>query len=552
VILAKPTFGAARPQLDWWAGRAALLAVVVIAGYWLSLATLWRDLAGQTPTAFIGLAPILAAGLLVAGLRRRTSLPLPGRIDLLLGLALIALAAIIVFIVPFAASVYFWAARLDILSLPLFVGGALVVLFGWRVLFVSRGALLLLLLTWPLPYLALIENSSEALTNVTAAVVGAVTSFAPIASPVKGSDATFLVAYAPDPFQVQIATACAGLNSTVAFLLVGGAFTLLLEGRILAKLLWLALGLTVVFAFNVVRVVLLITVGAAFGQAAAIDMFHPVAGLLALFLALVLMLGLVRRFGLRVPALRPRRIRSGPSRRRPPVPITRRRRTLAARGAVLVFVATLFATANATFAAYEADPNGQASVAQPLNPASTVADRLIRSSQEILAGKPYYGEDSRWMRYRLGAAPGTAPANRYALWLDDIRVTDRQRLVDFNVEKCYRFHGQSIDASQAVALGRGVIGRIVQTQFSERGPTWIVLWWEWPVQVGAAVEHERVALLAPATVTVTPPSGARTGGVPFDFGSAVADAYRPLAEDLAAYASDIVAAQTTATGTAAR
>lgn len=555
-------FGPTRPHVAWWAGRAALLITIVVAGYWLSLATLWRDLTGQTPLAFIGLSPILALGLLLAGLRRRGPLPPPGRVDAVVGLGLIAGAALIVFIAPFAASIYFWVARLDILSLPLYAAGALILLFGWRVLFLARGALLLLLLAWPLPFLVLMENTSEFLTDVTAGAVRAVTSVIPMAAEVPGSDAVFTIAFAPEPFVVQIATACAGLNSTVAFLLVGGAFTLLLTGSLLGKMLWLASGLVLIFALNVVRVISLIAVGAGFGESAALELFHPVAGMVALALGLSVMLLVARRFGLAVPPLHVTRPPAPPKQAIAPLPVDRpRRRGMAWRAVILVLIAATFGTANATFAAYEEGLNS--TTARPLTPRAAqqtevgptptagepeptfIADRLVRRSTEITIGKPYFGTDSTWIRYQLGRDREEAGVAGYPMWLDSIRVVDRQSLVDFGVEDCYRFHGQSIDASEAIALGGGVVGRIVVTSFAQGGMPWIVLWWEWPVQAGNEIHHERVVLLAPATSRPAGPSG-EVGRGPlfmFDFGTAVSAEFRPLANEMAAFASRIVVAQ---------
>jgi exosortase/archaeosortase family protein len=541
-----------------------VLVVIVATAYWLSLGTLMRELGGQTPLAFVGLAPLLALGLLVAGLIRRIPLPAPGRVDLVAGLVLIAAAAAILTVAPYAASVYFWAARLDILSLPLFVAGGLILLFGWRVLFVSRAALALVLLTWPLPYAVLIENTSAFLTDVTAGALDRITTIVPIAAAVPGGSATFMVAYAPAPFQVQVATACAGLNSTVAFLLVGGAFAMLLVGRLPAKILWLMTGLVLIFLLNVVRVVLIVAVGAAFGEAAAIDVFHPVAGMAALALGLLLMLRVLPKFGLSVPPFRPNEPSGPPARPRSPRP----RHALAWRSALLIVVAVLFGVVNGTYAAYEQAPSTatarplvpKVQVVQAAGPGATAAsgpgasapptvsrigDRVVLSSREITVGKPYYGDDSTWIRYSIARDSSAPKADQYQLWLDDIRVTDRQKLVDFGVEKCYRFHGQSIDAAQAVALGNGVVGEIVETQFVTNGTPWLVLWWEWPIAVGSQTLHERLVLLAPAAYAPTAQSSTIAGTPPvmFDFGTAVPEPHRALANDMVSLAHEIVVSQ---------
>jgi exosortase/archaeosortase family protein len=545
-MLAIRQLGSTPRQVPWWAGRAALLAVLVVVGYWLSLGSLWSDLGGQTPLAFIGLAPILAFALLVAGLRRREQLPFPGRIDLILGLIFIAAAGAIVLAGPSLASVYFWTARLDIASLPLFAAGALILLFGWRVIFVARGAMLLLLLTWPLPYLVLLENTSEAMTTITVAALKVITSVIPIAHASSGGDALFTVANA-HPFQVQIATACAGLNSTVAYTLVGGAFVLVLRGKLTSKLAWFALGLAVVFLFNVVRVVMLVAVGAAFGQAAAMDFFHPIAGMVALTAGLLVMLVLLPRFGLRVPDLQPALPAAAPLPARPTLAPTRH--AMAGRAALLAVVAVLFAAVNATFAAFENGPGYTGAVARPVvGTFASLGGWRVMDQHDIEIAKPYFGAESTWTRYRLRPDSGVPESDRYTIWLDSVTTDNRQSLIDFGIEKCYRFHGHSIDAADPVALGAGVVGSVMAVTRTN-GSEWVVLWWEWPVEQAGRVVHERVTMLASTTVKPSTAPGQIPGKplILFDMGTKIPDGLQPLATNMASVAAHLVTDRTATT-----
>jgi exosortase/archaeosortase family protein len=538
----------ARPQAPWWAGRAALLAALVVAAYWLSLGSLWNDLGGQTPLAFIGLAPILAFGLFLAGLRRRDALPFPGRVDFILGLILIALAGSIVLFGPSFASVYFWTARLDIASLPLFAAGAMILLFGWRALFVARGAILLLLMAWPLPYLVLLENTSELLTDVTTTALRLVISVVPIARGVTGDPSMFTVANA-QPFQIQVATACAGLNSTVAFTLVGGAFLLILRGTWPAKIIWYIAGIGVVFLLNVVRVISLVAVGAAAGQTAAMDFFHPIAGMVALTLGLLIMLIVLPRFRLATPDLRPAPPTAVPLAQPPVTPPTRH--ALTTRAALLAVIALLFGLVNATFAVYETGPATTGAAARPIvGQMGRLGGWRVTDQHDISVGKPYFGADSTWTRYRLRPSLDVPSSDQYTIWADSVTTSDRQALDDFGVEKCYRFHGHSIDAAQPVSLGAGIVGSVIAVTRTDH-TAWVVLWWEWPVEQGGQVRHERVTMLAstklrPETLAPT------TGGGPlilFDVGTPIPDTLEPLAADMTSIASRIVAQQTSTVAT---
>jgi hypothetical protein len=230
----------------------------------------------------------------------------------------------------------------------------------------------------------------------------------------------------------------------------------------------------------------------------------------------------------------------------------------------------MFGVVNGTFAAYEEGPN--TAVSAPLvahaapgaarattgpggeaaQPERRIGDRDVIAEEEITVGKPYFGSDSTWIRYKLARSSAAPARDRYSLWLDVINVSDRQRLVDFGVEECYRFHGQSIDASQSVSLGHGVVAQIVETAFLKNGRHWLVLWWERPVQVGTAIHHERVVLLAPASADPTDRPVSTDGGplVQLDFGPSIPADHRGLADDLVGLAVSIVADSGTPAATA--
>jgi hypothetical protein len=132
------------------------------------------------------------------------------------------------------------------------------------------------------------------------------------------------------------------------------------------------------------------------------------------------------------------------------------------------------------------------------------------------------------------------------LTLDSVTASDRGGFVDFGVEKCYRFHGHSIDAAETLALGHGVVGNVIAVTRTN-GMTWVVLWWEWPVEQAGVTRHERITLLATGHVpasAVTAGSGVNSPIV-FDMGTPIPEALKPLATDMTSVARKIVSDQTT-------
>ena len=100
--------------------------------YHFSLRTLASDWRYDTPLAHLVLVPPIAAALLVAASRRHRYVAFLrlGRFDLVLAGMFAAAALGLVAAGPALWSKYFWAMRIDLLTLPLFAAAAIVLRFG--------------------------------------------------------------------------------------------------------------------------------------------------------------------------------------------------------------------------------------------------------------------------------------------------------------------------------------------------------------------------------------------------------------------------------------
>src|SRR5262245_58861604 len=136
------------------AARAALVVAICVAGYYYSLFTLLHELLLRTPLAYVGLVPPVSALLCVALAPRAADEPdiHDPYLDWIVGLPLLGAALAILEIGPTQLSTYFWLWRLDLLSLPLFVAGAVDLAFGARALWRLRVPIAFLALAWPAPY----------------------------------------------------------------------------------------------------------------------------------------------------------------------------------------------------------------------------------------------------------------------------------------------------------------------------------------------------------------------------------------------------------------
>lgn len=96
-----------------------------------------------------------------------------------------------------------------------------------------------------------------------------------------------------------VGSACSGVNTLVGFLVVGIFGLYFVRGAASRRLLWLGVGAVLVWSFNVVRILGILAVGTSYGERAAFEVLHPVAGLLALNAAAIVLVLLMRPFGLR-------------------------------------------------------------------------------------------------------------------------------------------------------------------------------------------------------------------------------------------------------------
>jgi exosortase len=484
--------------------RLATAIVAVALAYRFSLGTLAADWRYDTPLADLVLVPPLAAALLFAALRRHRFVAFLrlGRFDYAFGGLLIAAALGLLAAGPTLWSKYFWAMRIDLLTLPLFAAAVVVLLFGSRALIPLGFPILFLLLAWPLPYEALLEHALSSFTQSTARAVEQLAAWTHVATPVIGSDGSrYVVPHGGDVVVVSVASACSGVNGLIGFAVVGIAALWLVRGRIARRFAWLLAGAALVWALNVVRIVVVLLTARTLGEHAAFDLLHPVAGIVALNVAFILLVRLLPLFGLR------RRhfdehdlelVDSPLSRTASPV-----QQATPGRFAfrfVLVAAATIaLALANGQLgvAAKGLDESGRPAVAAFVDRPTAGRAWKVRRVEQIRWASPYYGRHSSWVRYRLRPVSGIASRDRFTVWTDAVLSPDLGALDAFSLAHCYAFHGFDVRTSLHVDLGNGVVGRVFV--YKTKAAQWHTVAWEWPVLRHGKVEHERIVLLASTT-----------------------------------------------------
>ena len=478
---------AMRRRAAW---RIGVAGTAIVACYHTSLWTLMRGVTVDTPLAYLGLVPLIAGALWWYLARPRDDeLDLHDRhLDLIVGIPFIAVALTVLIAAPPHLTTMYWLWRIDLLTLPLFAAGVVALLFGARTLWRTKMAVLFLFFAWPIPFRGMVTRLLEPMSDATAKATAIALKLIPLAAPALGDGATFEVDHG-DGFLVTIASACSGANGVVGFLLVGSAIAIAMQGRRTRKLLWLAAGLLLVWALNLVRIIAILGVGRLFGETASVEVLHPFVGLLTFNIATLTMLLLTRRFG-----LTPR-----PRHRDRLVALTRPVPRPAFAMCVVMVVALIGATYDHGLTKY--DPVSSSVGSTKLLPfrfgGLDVASAHAQNRTHYDNGRRFFGESSTWVRYQYRYTGQGEPRSNVGVIADVINTDNLQSFSDFGIEACYRFHGFAMSDVTSVDLGHGITGNLLRWTQSDNGMKWISLYWIWPVRQGESNRFERVVLLLP-------------------------------------------------------
>lgn len=469
--------------------RAIALVAVVAAAYNYSLLTLAGGLTLQTPLAYLALVPVIALALGWVQLSRLPAeRPIHDRqLDYILGVGLILLAGAVSLFLPLSLATRFWVYRLDLLSLPLFVAGLVALFYGTRKLWALKFPIAFLLLAWPVPYLPLVGDWMQTFTDVTVGALTAISHAIPIARSM-GGEGLFAVAHGRGYIPLSVSSACAGVNSLVGFILVGTALAYVVRGPMLRRGLWLLVGLVLIWILNIIRIEAIFLVAAAFGQAAALDVLHPVAGLIVFNLGVFAVLLVAPRFGLTFSsALQP----AAPAAHEHS-PIKRIRPALA----LSLVVALGLGFVNAGYARYAplVNPVGAAQLRAFDIRHASVADWNDRFVATFAQGQQYFGKTSTWQRIQYTSNATASLQAKAPIYVDVINTQDAGTLDAYGLEACYRFHGFQIESLTPADIGIGVPAQVIDYHNPKTATDWSALWWEWPYQQDGQTWYERIVV----------------------------------------------------------
>ena len=487
------------------------LVVSVLVAYNYSLSTLLQTADQQTPLAYVSLVPAIALAL--AAIRARPLKPEPPiydrHVDYTIGIPLIVTAVAINELLPVRLSAMFWVYRVDLLTLPIFVAGAVAIIFGSRVLWRQRLAIAFLFLAWPYPYEHYLLGVLNGFTDLTLLAMQKIAVFTGLAKPAGTLDNTlFVVTHHGSTFALSVVSACSGVNGVVGFLLIGSAFAAIVRGPIIRKVLWLVGGMALLWAINLGRIAFIFFAGKEWGEGIALHVFHPFVGLVTFSIGVLVMILLIRPLGMRITIGQdrpePQPERRGPipvpSLFDPPVPAPRSKVTLAVPKVYLALVvaavaALILGISNFGLRSYNlvADVGGQAKLVAFVRAPVAPRGWDVQFDTAYNWAKPLFGDNSIWNRYLLhSAGPGSLQTN-VPVVADVINTPDLSSFSAYGVENCYTFHGYALTDVSQVSLVGGISGQAMSYTSQQFG-SWSIVYWIVPVKMPAGTNYERVVL----------------------------------------------------------
>jgi exosortase/archaeosortase family protein len=469
------------------------LVAAAIVAYWFTLSSLADYLRLDTPLAYLLMLPLFSLLIVAATVVRYRGAPAPREphIDLLVGVPLLIVALLLVTVLPAAWSTYYWSERPDVISLALFLSGGIAIAYGVTWLWRMRSALLFIVLMWPALYLHLTAGLMRSFTDVTNAALTTVAQHLPLDVSSAPGNILTLPTNAGKPISVTLSTACSGVNGVLGMALIGSALAIVFNGRRLRKLLWLVMGMVLVFALNIVRIVSILMLARNGHPDLALGSYHAVIGLVLFTLALGLMLLVAPLFGLRwslSAAPRPGPTATPPARARS----LGRLRAPAAAGIMLTAVLALLAERDLGSYATFIDGTGAPTV-RAFDLGNQVPNGWKVSYFTTYGwAQQYFGSNSKFDRYVLDYGDSS---HREA-WMDVVRTDDRGSLEAYNLQSCFLFHNYLLHSTRRIDVGHGVTALLLNYSDPDTKAEWATVSWAWPVVHDRQTSYERITLTA--------------------------------------------------------
>jgi len=274
-----------------------LIILLIVLVYWRDLEIIASEALNAEALSHVILIPffvgfllyqrkdLFSASLILNKLQKTSKLKF---VDELIGLSL----CLIAFLVYWYGSYTFYPLTYHMLSIPIFISGLILILFNLKILKILIPPLMLLLFLAPIQN-EILQTLGGNLANIN--TQASYTMLETMGIPVTlttayGAPALVLKTSAGQPTTFTVDLPCSGIYTLIAFLMFAFFLALIISTSTRKKLLIFAIGLIVFEILSIIRITTIISAAYLFGEEIAMLIFHTVAGLLLIFIGMLLTL----------------------------------------------------------------------------------------------------------------------------------------------------------------------------------------------------------------------------------------------------------------------
>jgi exosortase len=204
-----------------------------------------------------------------------------------------ALLCFLAFLLYWQASQTFYPLEYHLVSLPIFVSGCILLIFNLETLKALAFPIALLLFLIP-PPMETIQTYGAQLSVFSSQVAFWVVKALglPVELSTEYGNPVIILEKAPIPVTFNVDVACSGVYSLIAFTLVAFFIAYLVKGPISKKALMFFIGLPMVYALNILRIIIILLIGFLLGEEIAMSVFHVFSGWILISIGTLLLLRL--------------------------------------------------------------------------------------------------------------------------------------------------------------------------------------------------------------------------------------------------------------------
>lgn len=203
-----------------------------------------------------------------------------------LGISL-CLVALLIYIL---GSYSFYSLQLHLLSLPIFVAGIILLLFGPNTLRLLAFPVALLVFMSPFTLFFMDTWGGLLMSSDGTLAAFILQPFMPIEIVYKPAVIISTITTLGEPVQFELGAACSGIYSLTAFLFTAVVFGYIASGSVVKKVLYAVLAVIAAYFLNVFRITVTIALGRFFGLGVAVEFFHLVGGTVLAFIGTLVLL----------------------------------------------------------------------------------------------------------------------------------------------------------------------------------------------------------------------------------------------------------------------